>query len=237
MKYVPDRTGRFKQRPHYEQAELDDECEKIIVDFLKAKYGEIKYPITTDDLTCLIERDAADLDLYADLTKEGADVQGVTDFFPKGKPRVRISRELSDHPTRENRLRTTLSHEYGHVRFHDYVWKLDLKPEDMLKELPSKVSPKCNRNALIDAAPADWMEWQAGYISGALLMPVSHVRKIVRNYSERAGVFAPLVTDSRHGQELRGLVVEAFKVSDDAARVRLSKLNVLSNRNLGPSLF
>jgi hypothetical protein len=237
MKYVPDRTGKFKQRPHYEQAELDEECEQIVREFLIAKYGLVKFPITTDDLTCLIERDAADLDLYADLSKEGAEVQGVTDFFPKGKPRVRISHELSESPSRENRLRTTLTHEYGHVRFHDYVWKLDLNPADMLKELPSKVSPKCNRNGLLDAAPADWMEWQAGFISGALLMPASHVRKIVSDYSARAGAYAPLVTDSPKGQELRGLLVDAFKVSDDAARVRLLKMGFLSNRDLGPTLF
>jgi len=237
MKYVPDRTGRFRQRPHFEQAELDDECERIITEFLKTRHGSVRLPISTDDLTCLIEGEAADLDLYADLSKEGNDVQGVTDFFPKGKPRVRIARELSDHPSRENRLRTTLTHEYGHVRFHDYVWKLDLSPADMLKDVPSKVSPKCNRNALLNAAPTDWMEWQAGYVSGALLMPVSHVRRIVAEYSAGHGAFAPLVTDSKHGLDLRGLLVDGFNVSDDAARVRLIKLGFLSNRDLGPSLF
>lgn len=237
MKYVPDRTGRFKQRPHYEQAELDQECEQIITEFLRTKYGEIKFPISTDDLTCLIERDAADLDLYADLSNEEGDVQGVTDFFPKGKPRVRISRELSEVPTRENRLRTTLTHEYGHVRFHDYVWKLDVTPADLVKEVPSKVSPKCKRDGLLYAPATDWMEWQAGYISGALLMPVSRVRRIVTEYSERARAFAPFTTDSPHGQALRALIVDAFKVSDDAARVRLLKLQFLSNRDPGPTLF
>jgi hypothetical protein len=29
VKYVPDRTGRFSQRPHYEPKELDRECENI----------------------------------------------------------------------------------------------------------------------------------------------------------------------------------------------------------------
>src|SRR5437773_3390031 len=98
MKYVPDRSGRFQRRPHYEPRELDDECEHIIGEFLRRKYGCIKFPITTDDLTCLVEQDADDLDLYADLSNEGPDIQGVTDFYPKGKPRVRIARELSEHP-------------------------------------------------------------------------------------------------------------------------------------------
>ncbi|HZM04971.1 MAG TPA: hypothetical protein VFC44_18375 [Candidatus Saccharimonadales bacterium] len=237
MKYVPDKTGRFQRRPHYEVRELDDECEGIITEFLKTKHGDVRFPITTDDLTCLIERDAADLDLYADLSEEGAEVQGVTDFFPKRKPRVRISRELSENPLRENRLRTTLTHEYGHVRFHDYVWKLDLNPADMLDDLPSKVSPKCNRNGLLNAPATDWMEWQAGYISGALLMPISAVRRLFSDYSGRKNVFAPIVTDSQDGRALRELMVKTFKVSDDAARVRLLKLRFFSDCDMGPSLL
>ena len=30
VKYVPDRTGRFSQRPHYEPKELDRECEELV---------------------------------------------------------------------------------------------------------------------------------------------------------------------------------------------------------------
>jgi hypothetical protein len=237
MKYVPDKTGRFQQRPHYEQGELDDECDRIITEFLTARHGAVKFPITTQDLTCLIERDAADLDLYADLSREGTDVQGVTDFYPKGKPKVRIAKELSEGTSRENRLRTTLTHEYGHVRFHDYVWKLDLRPADMLKEIPSTVSPKCNRNALLNAPVTDWMEWQAGYISGALLMPHLAVLKLFSDYSQRQKVFAPIAAESNHGLAVRKIIVDAFKVSDDAAKVRLFKLNLLSPRDFGPSLF
>jgi hypothetical protein len=55
VKYVPDRTGRFSQRPHYEPKELDRECENIIAGFLKERHGAAKYPVSTDDLTVLIE--------------------------------------------------------------------------------------------------------------------------------------------------------------------------------------
>ncbi len=227
MKYVPDKTGRFLKRPHYEPTELDGECDAIIRGFLKAKYGDAKFPISTDDLTCLIEQDASDLDLYADLSKEGPDIQGVTDFYPKSKPGVRIDRRLSENPSYENRLRTTLTHEYGHVRFHDYVWKLDLKPADMLAEVPSKVSPKCNRGAILNAAATDWMEWQAGYISGALLMPVSVLMKLFSDYTKEKSIFAPIYAESEHGQACRRMLMESFKVSDEAAKVRLLKLNLL----------
>lgn len=62
VKYVPDRTGRFSQRPHYEPKELDRECENIIAGFLKERHGAAKYPVSTDDLTVLIERDSESLD-------------------------------------------------------------------------------------------------------------------------------------------------------------------------------
>jgi len=42
--------------------------EQIVVDFLTAQHHKIQFPITTDDLTILIERDAEDLDPYADLS-------------------------------------------------------------------------------------------------------------------------------------------------------------------------
>ncbi len=55
VKFVRDTTGRFSQRPHYEPQELDRECEAIITKFLKDKYGKVEFPISTDDLTVLIE--------------------------------------------------------------------------------------------------------------------------------------------------------------------------------------
>jgi len=54
------------ERPHYEPRELDSIFEKIVTDFLRKKYGKIEFPISTDDLTTLIEAHVADLDQYAD---------------------------------------------------------------------------------------------------------------------------------------------------------------------------
>ncbi len=61
MKYVRDTTGRFAQRPHYEPAELDDECEGIITQFMRERYGGLDFPLPTEALKVLIERDASDL--------------------------------------------------------------------------------------------------------------------------------------------------------------------------------
>src|SRR5208282_4225053 len=118
VKYVRDNTGRFSERPYYKFEELDRECEDIITRFLKERHGKVEYPVTTEDLTLLIESDTNDFDPYADLSGYGSDVEGLTEFRPGGKPNVKIAERLSNDERRENRLRTTLTHEYGHVRFH-----------------------------------------------------------------------------------------------------------------------
>lgn len=125
MKLTSDPSGRFDRRPHYEPYELDDLCEQLIEGFLQERYRRVEYPISTEDLTLLIERDIDDYDSAADLSDLGEDVEGVTDFFLKKKPRVRIAAHLWDHPSRENRLRTTLTHEFGHVRLHNYLYQME----------------------------------------------------------------------------------------------------------------
>ena len=237
MQYVNDKTGRFVRRPHYEPRELDDECERIIGEFLRQKHGCVTFPVSTNDLTLLIEKEADELDLYADLSTEGRDVQGVTYFYPKKKPRVRIAKELSESENRENRLRTTLTHEFGHVKFHNYIWQLDLVPTELPTNVPSKASPKCNRDAILNAAAKDWMEWQAGYISGALLMPIGALRQLVAQFCQTSNLFAPIACHSLQGIALQTAVAEHFQVSEEAAQVRLLKLQLLARRDLGPSLF
>lgn len=237
MRYVNDTSGRFIRRPHYEPAELDLECERIINDFLMARHGGVAYPILTDDLTVLVERDSEDLDLFADLSGEGADVQGVTYFYHKQKPRVLISRELSEDKGRENRLRTTLTHEYCHVKFHDYVWQLDAAPQDLVRSVPSRASPKCKRDGILNAPAKDWMEWQAGHVCGALLMPVGAVKRVASQFCQERNLYLPIPFWSREGTDLRNLVMECFHVSAEAAEVRMRKLSIFSDRDLGPTLF
>ena len=106
MKLASDPLGRFDRRPHFEPYEIDDQCEQIVEEFLQSRYGRVEYPVSTEDLTLLIEREVADYDSAADLSSLGADVEGVTDFFMGKKPRVRIASHLWDGPSRETRLRT-----------------------------------------------------------------------------------------------------------------------------------
>ncbi len=238
MRYVRDTTGRFDQRPHYEMSELDEACEHILTNFMQEQHGRLFLPIPTDDLTKLIERDTDDLDLYADLSDEGPDVEGITYFRRGQKPRVRIAHGLSEQGRSENRLRTTLSHEYGHVKFHDPLWQRMRTPTlNLFAETISISVQKCQRAKIVSAATSDWMEWQAGYICGALLMPVGQLRKLMRMYLEHNNLYAPLSISMTAAPQLITQVASQFAVSRDAARIRLIKMGYLTEQEVGPSLF
>jgi hypothetical protein len=235
VRWVRDTTGRFPQRPHYASSELDQECEVFVTSFLKARHGVVQYPIETDDLTVLLERETEELDLYADLSAEGDDVQGVTDFYPSGRPRVRIARELTEVESRENRLRTTLTHELGHVKFHSFMWAMlgmQLSTENL-----REVSPRCKRESILNAPTYDWMEWQAAYASGALLMPASRLRQVVEEARQEMDVWGEISARTDVGGRFIKIVQHEFRVSADAARVRLIKRGYMIDRNSAPSLF
>lgn len=236
MRYVPDRSGRFSERPHYDASELDRVFERVAVDFLKARHGKLVFPFTTEDLTVLIERDTDDFDPFADLSSYGRDVEGVTEFFPGKRPKVRISKNLANSEHRENRYRTTLTHEYGHVHLHSYLYASG--PSVGLFSGPKKMEViACKRDTMLVAKQTDWMEWQAGYACGALLMPASHIRATVDDYRITANIYGPVPATSEHGQSMIGRVVEHFQVSRDAATVRLSVLGFIGQPAATGSLF
>lgn len=226
MKWLPDPTGRFPQRPYYEGEELDRECEGLVAAFLKREHGTVVYPIATNDLAILIEREAASLNLYSDLSAEGEGVEGMTEFFRRGMPEVHVAGSLSE-PGREHRLRTTLTHEFGHVKFHGFLWTFETQqlPRGSEKVAPS---PRCHRDTIIGARQADWLEWQAGYASGALLIPLSALRRTVREARKEAAVFGDVAVGSPAGQQIIRKVQQGYQVSADAARVRLLQRGFLT---------
>ena len=231
MKWVPDKTGRFARRPHYAPEDLDAECDRIICAFLQQKYGKVEFPVKTDDLTVLIEQ-KADLDSYADLSAEEGDVQGVTEFTPGKRPVVRISDTLQA-PYLENRLRTTLTHEWGHVHLHQFMFEVETKPRSLFGEDQQSVINKCKRDNIVGASETDWMEWQAGYVCGAILMPAGPLIETVLAFRRDNGLaLSNLALNSDAGQRLIDAVSAMFQTSKDAARVRLLKKRILTDAGL-----
>ena len=223
MKWTRDNSGRFRQRPHYLNDELEQICEDAICRFLRERHGKVSFPVSTADLTVLIEQAVDDLDSGCDL-EEGID--GLTDFFPRKKPKVKIAARLQD-PYLENRLRTTLTHEYGHVVLHGFLFAV----EDDLKKLfdgkPKDTRNTCHRDH-IEGGSADWMEWQAGFACGALLMPETELVRIVKGFRDAQDMkYADIGVDSDPGRRLITRIMGEFQVSRDAARVRMEQRKIL----------
>lgn len=234
--WVRDTTRRFRERPFYGAEEIDRECERMVVDFLMRHKGGVAYPLTDDELTVLVERHVDDLDLYADLSAEGDDVEGVCRFALGRKPVIQISGSLSTDGRRSNRLRTTLAHELGHAALHDKVFQMTFSAGDLFgSEREAKVV--CKRGDMTDAPESDWMEWQACYASGAFLMPKLATTRRLRPEVERIGRLPPFHVADPAAATLITCAVDTFSVSRDAARVRLSKLGYLTQAVPVPTLF
>lgn len=249
MKYVRDLTGRFHERPMFEREELDAICERALIDHVSECGKRLVYPVPTDLLQTLIEAHAGKLDLFADLSGEGDDVEGVTDFLKGQKPRVRISGDLSNDVRREVRLRTTLGHEFGHVHLHNALFQAHVAAPDLFgdrtvgtRPLPEPVATqealaKCKRETIVGARDTDWMEWQAGYVCGALLMPRKELRQIVHTAMRGAGQIDQLEIRSDLGGAIVAEVVQRFFVSAEAARVRLQVLGLAVTKRVERSVF
>ena len=231
MKWIRDPTGRFPERPYYPQEALDGLSEEWVVAFLVERYGKAEFPVSTEDLTVMIECDTSDLDQYADLSDEGdegEEVQGLTLFFPDRKPMVKIAQELAGSGRREYRLRTTLTHELAHVKLHARLWPFD-RPR-LFPDAEEAPGPRCKRPGDIRRFGTDWMEWQAGYVSGAILMPITKLQQLVQITFDVWGVFGSVPTASLKGADLIAKVADQFGVSNDAARVRLAQLGYLTDK-------
>ncbi|MBF6567695.1 MAG: hypothetical protein IVW54_02315 [Candidatus Binataceae bacterium] len=67
MKLLRDPLRRPIKRLYFKTEELDERCEWIITEFMDHRSGGFRLPIPTDDIIRMIEAEADDLDLYAEI--------------------------------------------------------------------------------------------------------------------------------------------------------------------------
>jgi Zn-dependent peptidase ImmA (M78 family) len=72
------------------------------------------------------------------------------------------------------------------------------------------------------------MEWQADHIGGALLMPSSYLFHWAGEIAMRESKNPPLEADSDLGRAVMQRVMRRCQVSEQAARVRLLRLGLLT---------
>jgi hypothetical protein len=218
MQWINDPTGRFQSRPWYSKPELDEICEAIAVKFLKTRSSNREPLLSTDDLITLVERDTSRLVLNADLHTLGRGIVGATSFFTDGSlPLIQIDQGCRPGPYawQHQLFRFTLMHEYSHALLHDDLIPVDPKPgRQHFRQTCSEeqVGPT--------SSVTDWMEWQANYSAGALLMPTTHVTQLVdRIEAEWVSLSSPHAR-----RDLIRQMQRCFGVSPTAARIRLSQV-------------
>ena len=86
--WIPDSTGRFRQRPYFSLEGMDRHCERIVERHNRKLYGQPFPGLLTDALLRMLN-EYADLHLYEDLSRYGAGVEAVTIFAAGKKPTVR----------------------------------------------------------------------------------------------------------------------------------------------------
>ena len=222
MKWIPDETGRFPLRPFYDTQEIDENCDGIVIEFLTRKYGCVKLPLQTGDMELILGEHTTEFDPYADLTNEGEDIEGVTLFFKQKDPIVRISETLSQHYSQENRRRTTIAHELGHVTFHSGLFQRIFSSGSSEDNASQPV--RCNRQNISSPQKIDWLEWQAFYAAGAFLMPISQMEAIAQEIFNLVKVRGPFHVDSSAGRGFLTRVTHGCQISSAAATVRLIQL-------------
>lgn len=218
INWIPDSTGRFRERPYFSLDGMDRHCERIVDRHNRKLYGQPFAGLRTDALLRLLN-DYADLHLYEDLSKYGAGVEAVTVFVTGEKPTVRVARELFLDRSQNNHLRFVLAHELFHARFHGAAWRRRwIKDGDIRHCSPNKM--------LTLDAKYDWWEWQASFLGASALMPKSQVGSVVAVYSGGRELTG-LPRDCRDAHNLSQRVAELFEVSYDAANIRLCQLGYL----------
>jgi Zn-dependent peptidase ImmA (M78 family) len=223
-RFIRDRVGGLSWRPYKTEHEIEAECERLLRHYFDLERSAmLPVPLSTDDLTCLIEAAAERLDLYADLA---ADVEGLTEISRNHRPFVRINRLLSAASYRHNRLRSTLAHECYHLYFHAPLYQEARQQLELFTSCGELI--QCARSTVLAGAPGDWREWQAAYGAGALLMPASRLEPLAHDLVRCYGT-PPYQLGSQSGLEVIRRVASDFAVSQDAARVRLMQQGLLTS--------
>ena len=129
-------------------------------------------------------------------------------------------KKLSSERRAVSRMRKKINPEYGR------------QPDDgglspVLTRAAAQSTFKCPRGLILQAPAEDWMEWQASYAGGALLMPLSSVTNMVRTNIPDWNGIDRIPANSPSVREIVNQMGQTFDISPDAAQVRLTKLRII----------
>ena len=225
MKWLP--NGRIWFEP--------DEIEKTMEQELRKANLLPSLEAPAVDLERLIQRHlGVALDQYADL-EQG--VLGKTEFYSDAKPRVFISRMLTEAVDEEDcpagvkgRWRATMAHEAAHLILHRILYDpqlTQLSLSNMSRPSERAQLLRCGQGDISFRKATDWREIQANLGMAALLMPRSRFIASVQASIGTLGI-SSVEIGSPVAIELIGQMARRFQVSRQAATIRFETLRLLS---------
>jgi len=223
MKWISDPTRRFARRPLYDRDEMEYVCQDLVERYFRDRNLQVAYPLSTETLELIVESLTCDYDSACDLLFLGEDVEGATEFSLRARPKVFVSDQLLA-PNMNKRRRMTIAHELGHVHLHDVLYKFESTLE-LFSETKEGVPAICKRESI--QRSGDWMEWQAGYAGGAILMPRHHTKRRVEALAQAGMTKIPSITNSPESRVMIADVASYFEISEEASRIRLLQLGYL----------
>ena len=124
---------------------------------------------------------------------------------------------------KEHLYRSTVMHECGHFRYHRFYFT---NPYNQFQTACRTIDDAAPSRKKVLVSDADWLEHQAQYFAGAILMPYPVMMKLplmvdVRNLMMRCR------TEGYFKRELSRYVSRKFGVSYASARIRLEQLGIV----------
>lgn len=230
MKMIKEKTGPFRERPYFE----NEEIESICLNELRANglLPTSPQPIRIDRF---IEKRFKVTPKYEDLP---AGVLGYTSFCDNGVESIVVSRELGDSQeiVSQRRLNTTLAHEAGHGLLHASLFvmeanNLSLFSVDDKHDHNDLESSKvlCRENCFLSPSTPKkydgrWWEFQANKAMGSLLLPQILITKCLEPYIETTGQMGikQIIQSKRLVAEKE--IANVFEVNPIVAKIRLDAL-------------
>lgn len=154
--------------------------------------------------------------------------------YIKAKARTVIIDNNLLEEEQEHRYRYTMGHEGSHDVLHKGYFSYNSNQLSLFESIGEAfiqcraVSINGNFKPVDKWNDRDSMEWQANYLSSALLMPKKMVHKLINSLPKRNDIFkeATFVHE----------VVKTFNVSWQAAEIRLSNLGIIKDTNSTSSI-
>lgn len=230
MKMIKEKNGLFKERPFFENGEIESICinELRSCSLLPAS----PEPIRIDRF---IEKRFKVIPRYEELP---SGILGYTRFCEKGVEDIIVSKELgeSQEIAFQRRLSTTLAHEAGHGLLHTSLFIMEANNLSLFSAEhthehddlgPAKIL--CRENCFL--APSTpkrydgrWWEFQANKAMGALLLPSILVTKCLEPYIESIGKLGIKLIAQSNRLVAEREIAKIFEVNPIVARIRLNEL-------------